>query len=134
MKNQLLKEYIETVLKEDWYWASDRKTDLDPEKKKKGKSFLDKVKGFFSGRGRYEEIANDWVEDRSMYYDIEVSDDIKEEVTNFVEKKYPLAMKRARGNEEKAHSLLKKALDIKFEKQFKELSRKLNRLDDDEDL
>lgn len=133
MKNQLLKEYIETVLKEDWYWDSERKTDLAPEKKKK-KSFLDKVKGFFSGRGRYEDIANDWIEDRSMYYDIEVSDGVKEEVTNFVEKKHPLAMKRARGNEEKANALLKKALDIKFEKQFKELSRKLNRLDDEEDL
>lgn len=133
MKNRVLKEYIETVLKEEWYWDSERKTDLEP-KKKKEKSFFSKVKGFFSGRGRYEDIASDWAEDRSMYYDIDVSDDVKEEITNFVEKKYPLAMKRARGNEEKANALIKKALDIKFERQFKELSKKLNRLDDEEDL
>ena len=132
MKNRFLKEYIEAVLKEEWYLHSEKKTDLEPKKKKE--SFFDKVKGFFSGRGRYEDIANDWVEDRSMYYDIDVSDDVKEEVTNFVEKKYPLAKKRARGNEEKANALIKKALDIKFERQFKELSRKLNRLDDEEDL
>lgn len=131
MKNQLLKEYIETVLREDWYWQSGTKTDLEPEKKKR--SLLDKVRGFFSGKGKYEEIANEWIEDRSMYYDIEVSEEMKEEIANFVEKKYPLAMKRARNNEEKANNLLKKALDIKFEKQFKELSRKLNRLDDDEE-
>lgn len=129
--SKLLKEYIISTLKEEWYWNSD-KTDLEPEKKKE-KSFLDKVKGFFSGRGQYEEMAEDWIEDRSMYYDIDVADDMKEEITNFVEKKYPLAMKRAKGNEERAHKLLKRALDIKFEKQFKELSRRLNRLDDEED-
>jgi hypothetical protein len=131
MKTELLKEYINATLKEDWYWNNE-KNDEKPVKKSKG--FFDKLKNLFSGKGKYEDIAEDWLSEKTMYYDVEVTDNFKKEVLNFVEKKYRLAVQRAKGNDEKAVVLIKKALDNKYEKSLKVMANSLSKLEDEEDI
>lgn len=130
MNKKLIKEYVEAVLSEEWYWGKDKEPE---EKKKKEKGFFDRLKGMFTGKGKHDDIAEEWISDKTMYYDIDVTDELEKQVKGFVEKKYDLAMKRAKGNSEKAEKMIRKALDIKFEPQFKIIARNMSRLDDEED-
>lgn len=131
MNKKLIKEYVETILSEEWYWDNQKQPEKKKEKKEKG--FFDKIKGMLSGKGKYDDIADDWVSDKTMYYDIDITDELENDVKKFVEKKYDLAMKRAKGDADKAEKMIRKALDIKFEAQFKTIARNMSRLDDEED-
>ena len=114
--SDLLKEYLREVLREGYYF---RNYEDEPKRSKKG--FLDRLKSFFSGSG--DDVAQDWLEDQSTYYDVELSDDFENEVKDFVKKKYKKAVSRARGNKDQAVKLMKRALDIRYTSRLKDLEK-----------
>ena len=131
MNDRLLKEYVASVLVERHYWKDSPGTSSP--KKKKGMGVFQKVKSFFSGTSTPDAISTDWLEEQELYYDVELSDEIEEDVKKFARSKYQLASKKARGDEEKATMLLKRALDSKYKKQFRDLERQLSSLEDDDE-
>lgn len=117
MSKELLKEYLNCVLQEDFF-LRDKEDDEKPLKKDKG--FLSRIKSlFFSDPS--EDIANEWLEDQSTYYDVELDDNFSEEVRDFAKRKYKKALSRVKGSKEKAEILLRKAMDIRFQKKIKQL-------------
>lgn len=115
MSKDLLREYLNCALQEDFFLRGD-----NDEKPLKAKGILSRIKSvFFSDIS--EDIANEWLEDQSTYYDIELDDNFSEEVRDFAKRKYKKALSRVKGSKEKAEILIKKAMDIRFQKKIKQL-------------
>ena len=115
--SKLLAEYIGLLLNERGYIR-----DLNHEKpKKKNKGFLQKIKGFIFGDAEADKIAESWLEDNSISYDIVFDEKFEEEVKNFVRSKLNKIMKRVRNNSEKAESLLRRALNVRYSKKLANL-------------
>lgn len=130
MSNEILKEYVSYVLQEGFFLNN--KAEENP--KSQGKGFLSRLKSLFFSDAA-EDIANEWLEDQSTYYDVELDDIISQEVRDFAKRKYKKALARSRGSKEKAGILLMKALDIRFQKKIKQLeSEYAKELSDEEDL
>jgi len=115
--SDLLKTYISEVLNERLYWDTKKKKS---EKSKKG--FLDTIKGFFRGNSRLKGLVDDWSSEKELYYDIEVEDDLKQKMVEFLESKIDQVRKKVGDDEQRVTQLLRKALDVKFETTLKRLS------------
>lgn len=128
MKNELLREYLREILKEEFFYRSYN----DPETKKpRSKGILQRMKDFFFGSSQ-NSLVDDWIEEQSTYYDVDLSDDFENEVREFVEKKFGKALSRAKGNKDQAAKLMRRALDIRYSKKLRDLERQSAGLSDDE--
>jgi hypothetical protein len=135
MNDRLLKEYVKSVLNEEFYWRGNEKE--SEEKKTKKRGFLDKLKSFFTGTGPADDLSSEWIEDMELYYDIDFPDETKEKIVKFARIKMPKIAARAKGDIEKAKSLTKKALSAKFSPEIRTIEkeiRKREEAEDEEDL
>jgi hypothetical protein len=130
MSKELLKEYLNYALSEDFFLrGQDSEKSGGPKK-----SFFSRIKSLFVSDPS-EDIAQEWIEDQSTYYDVEIDETFADEVRDFAKRKYKKALSRSRGSKEKAETLLMKAISIRFQKKLKDLETKYAKeLSDEEDL
>jgi len=118
---KLLREFISWNVKDDAPQKKDgRKTGI-----------IDKIKSFFAGDNKADEITNDWLDDTEMSYGFEVPSDIEKEARKLVRLKLDDIMSRTRGDVDKAERIIRKALDKRFLLRFRELEKQVL---DDEDI
>jgi hypothetical protein len=113
MNNQLLKEYIQTVLDEKAFKRNPKEEESSG-KAKKEKGFWQKLKSFFVGEDEPLKITEDWIEDQELNYDFEFNDKTKQQIAQFVSAKYDLALRKGKGDKERAESIMRRALDTKY--------------------
>lgn len=114
MHKELLKEYVKSVLSEKYFLRS-----YDFDNFKSG-GILRKLKGAIFGSDG-SKIASEWIEDAESMYDVSIDDKIKREIEDYVAKKYDTALKKSRGDEDRARSLMKRALDFQYLKRVRNL-------------
>lgn len=117
---QLVKHYVKEVLRESgtFYNPYER----DESSASKGPGFLEKIKSFFTGTSAVDEIVSDWIDDCSMQFDFDLPSDLMNDARSYARSKWKIAVKKARGNEGKAASLMRRALDSRYKLYFKELA------------
>ena len=126
---KLLKEFVTGTLQEGWFFRDEESS----RSRDKETGFLDKIKKIFSGKDdASEEIADDWLDEQSLYLDMDLEEDFMEEVRDFVAARYEQALRRARGNERQAESLMKKVLDARYSRRLRDEARGLKRTRDDD--
>ena len=124
----LLREFISSVVNERGYIRNPFKT---KKTKKKSKIIVDRIKNFFVGPTlNPNEITSSWIEDQVLHRDISVDDDLKSKVNGFVNSKLKKALSQSNGNAEKAETLLKRALNLRFSKLLDRLEREQNNIDE----
>jgi len=116
--SRLLKEYISEILQEKHYWYG--KTAEESEAQD---GFFSKIKSLFFGDS-VDKFVDEWLEDQSTYYDVELDDNFEKEVKDFVKKKFKKALARAKGDKDKAMKLMRRALDIRYSRKLKDLEKK----------
>jgi len=116
MHRELLKEYVRSILSEKYFLRSYDFGDF------KSGGILKKLKGAIFGSSG-SKIAADWIEDAESMYDISIDDKIKREIEDYVSKKYPVALKKSRGDEDRAKSMMKRALDFQYLKKIRSIDK-----------
>lgn len=130
MNERILREYIEEVINEGGYFVdSEKSSDI---KLPKFKKYIDKVVSFLRGSGASDKLAENWIEDKEMYFDVEVSDDLEKSVKDFARTKYKKFFLKSR-NKEKTEKMVRKALDVKFYPKIRELEKLLKKLEDEDE-
>lgn len=126
---KLLKEFVTGALQEGWFFRDEESS----RSRDKETGFLDKIKKIFSSKDdASEEIADDWLDEQSLYLDMDLEEDFMEEVRDFVATRYEQALRRAKGNERQAESLMKKVLDARYSRRLRDEARGLKRTRDDD--
>ncbi len=116
--SRLLKEYISEILQEKHYWYG-----KSAEESESQDGFFSKIKSLFFG-DNVDKFVDEWLEDQSTYYDVELDDNFEKEVKDFVKKKFKKALSRAKGDKDKAMKLMRRALDIRYSRKLKDLEKK----------
>lgn len=128
---KLLKEFVVRTLLEGWFLRDEEKG----RSREKETGFLSGIKKLFTGKSEeVEVIADDWLDEQSLYLDMDFDEDFMKEVRDFVASRYEQALRRAKGNERQAESLMRKVLDTRYGRRLRDEARGLKRMRDDEDL
>lgn len=124
--DKLIKEYVRCILSEDITRTIKKDDNVN---KDKHKNLISKIVGFFKGTHASDEIAEDWIEDKILYFDIDIDDKLEEEIKTFAKNKLAKALQRT-NDKQRAVKAVKKALDIKYYPKLKALEKQLSLLDD----
>ena len=122
--SDLLKEYVSEVLSERLFW--DKKSKSKSSGNKKSKGFFGTIKNFFRGGGMLKGVVDNWLSEKELYYDVDVDEDLKQKMVDFLETKVDLIRKKVGDDEQKLTMLLRKSLDVKFENVLKKMSGDLD--------
>lgn len=133
MNEELLREYVKNTLREAGHWRHGGKTYAIKDEKTASwwKRFKKKYFSMFSDPA--EEIAEDWIEDRETYDDMEFDDDTKKKILDYANKKFPRIASRTKGNVEMAKSKLRSSLSTKFAAELTALKRAAREREREED-
>lgn len=141
MKEELIREYVSSILQEAGFVRSlsDFRGDSGGKHKKKGRGVIHRIKSFFTGHGKADALSSDWIEDAEMNYDFDLPEQLKSKVQAFVRTKYDVALRRAKGDESRADSLVRRALDTKYRNYLRSIQREREKemsdgLDDEEEI
>lgn len=115
MTNNLLREYIQEYFLKFSGFGHD-----EPERSKPS-GFLRKINSFFGGGS--SEIASEWIEDAEDVYDIAIGDKTRRDIEAYVKKKYPIFLKKAKGDEGKSKSMMKRSIDFRYLKKLTDIER-----------
>lgn len=124
--SDLLKEYVSEILNERLYWDKKSKGKSKSSSDKKSKGFLGTIKNFFRGGGMLKGVVDNWLSEKELYYDVDVDEDLKQKMVEFLETKVDLIRKKVGDDEQKLTMLLRKSLDVKFESVLKKMSGDLD--------
>lgn len=124
--NNFLREYISLALTEGMYWHDTTSN----EKGKKSDSFVTKIVNFLKGTSASDALVDNWIEDKELYFDVEVSDELQSTIKSFAVQKYKKALIKTH-DKDKAEKMVRKALDMKFYPKFRELEKKMSMLEDE---
>ena len=132
MNESLLRKYVKSVLVNEGMYV--RSGSEDTEKPRAGgRGWLDKIKSFFAGTSDVDDLAQSWLEEQELYYDVDFSDSMQDDVIAYARFKFPKILNRARGDKAKAASLTRKAMSVRFAPQIREIERDLRRREESED-
>jgi len=131
MKEELLREFVGEVISEINFSFKNS----EPKKKKKQAGIWSKIKGLFSRNQEADQLSDDWIEDQELYGDVELPDDLKEKIRDFVRAKYPAVASRLANKPDKLDKVFRRALDTKFSGPIRQImkSQEQSLLDDEDD-
>lgn len=121
-----LRKFVRETLSEGAYFEKPSK---DSRLGGKGLGLWDKIKSMFTGGsgGDPSHIAKEWLEDQELIYDFEFPKKLIADVYDFTASKWEVAMRKSDGDEERAASVLKRALDMRFKSILRDMDRKNSR-------
>lgn len=138
MNEKLLKEYVQEVMREGGSWGglssllgTDKRK--GEEAVKKIKDVWKKIKSFVDPNAAADDVAEAWMEQQELYYDIDFPDETQEKIKQYTRVKLPRIVDRARGDVEKAKRSMSRALEIKFSPEVRTMKKALQDREKEED-
>lgn len=71
-------------------------------------------------------VVDNWLSEKELYYDVDVDEDLKQKMVDFLETKVDLIRKKVGDDEQKLTMFLRRSLDVKFESVLKKMSGDLD--------
>lgn len=132
MNESLLRKYVKSVIVNEGMYI--RSSSDGPEKPlRAGMGWLDKIKSFFAGTGDVDALAEEWLEEQELYFDIDFSDEMRQEILEYARFKFPKILSRTRGNKSSASNLMRKAMSARFAPQIRDIEKARHRREELED-
>lgn len=119
--SKILKEYVRETLNEKYflrrYGSSPSVKDFAPG------GIFKKIGSYIFGSGK-SDVASQWISDAERLYDVEIDSSLRDEIENYVSRKYPYALERAENDEERAKAIISKALDVRYTRKLRDSEAK----------
>ena len=128
---RLLRAYVRSLIAEGAF----RRDEESYEKKTKKRGLVGRIKSFFTGAAISDKVAENWIEKKEDYFNIDLEDiekDLTDKIFDFAEEILPDAKKRSRGKIEKVPPYIVQQLNKKFRPYFVKLEKE-KRIQDRED-
>lgn len=135
MSEKLIKEYVESVLREGGFFYDLQRTfsNKEEERGKKNKSWWKTFLSKFDSNAPADELTEEWIEEQELYYDANFTEVVKKKIKEYTRAKLPRIASRARGDMQKANRLVKRALEKKFNPEVQELRKAARERESQED-
>ena len=113
---KILKDYIQEIISEELYWSN-----LPSAEDFKDLGIASALKKSLFRSNESGDISSAWIADQEETHDVNLSDNFKREISDYVKKSYAKALDLSRQDPRRAEILLLRSLDKRYGRYFKDL-------------